>query len=84
MSQQLKLFKQRYYRNFNNLRLCRAVLISDNAQSELIAAREIFKQRYYWNICTLRFCRPELLEFYFQSEHIAAGESVQSTILSEQ
>ena len=41
MSQQGKLFKQRYYLNFNKLNMCRPVLFSGNAQSEHAAADEI-------------------------------------------
>jgi len=40
MSHQWIFFKQRYYRNFNTLRLCRAGLLSGNVQCEPIAARE--------------------------------------------
>ena len=40
MSQQGKLFKQRYYRNINTLSLSRPVLLSGNIQSEHIAAGE--------------------------------------------
>jgi len=38
MSQQGKVFKQRYYRTFNNLSLCRPVLLTGNVQSERVAA----------------------------------------------
>jgi len=41
MSQQSKGVKQRYYRNLNNLRVCRPVLLSGNLQSEHVAAGEI-------------------------------------------
>jgi len=41
MSQQCKWFKQRYYRNINNLSHCRPVLLSGNFQSEHVAAVEI-------------------------------------------
>jgi len=40
MSHQRKCFKQRYYRNMNNLSLCRPVLFSGNFQSEHVAAVE--------------------------------------------
>ena len=43
MSQQWKAFIQRYYLNFNNLSLCRAVLLSCNFQSEHVAAGVMFK-----------------------------------------
>ena len=33
-------FKQQYYRNINNLRLCMPLLLSGNVQSENIAAEE--------------------------------------------
>jgi len=42
MSQQGKVFKQRYYRNINNLSLCRPELLSGNVQTEHVAAGEIF------------------------------------------
>jgi len=41
MSQQGKLFKQRYYWNLNNLRTSRPVLLSGNVQSEHVEAGEI-------------------------------------------
>ena len=41
MLQQWKYFKQRYYRNIENLSLCRSVLHSVNVQSEHVAAGEI-------------------------------------------
>jgi len=34
MSQKWKVFKQRYYRNLNTLRICRPVPLSGNVQSE--------------------------------------------------
>jgi len=40
MSQPVKEFKQRYYRNVNALSLCRPVLVSGNVQSEHVAASE--------------------------------------------
>jgi len=40
MSQQWKGYKQRYYRNLNNLNLCMPVLLSGNIQSEHVAAVE--------------------------------------------
>jgi len=43
MPQQGMVFKQRYYQNMNNLSLCRAVLLSGNAQSGHVAARERFQ-----------------------------------------
>jgi len=45
MSQQGNGFKQRYYRNFNTLSLCRPVLLSGNVQSEHVAAREIVQTK---------------------------------------
>ena len=36
-----KVFKQRYYRNLNNLGPCRPVLLSGNVQSEHVEAGEI-------------------------------------------
>jgi len=41
LSQQWKWLKQRYYRNINNLSLCRPQLLSGNFQSEKVAAGEI-------------------------------------------
>jgi len=38
-----KVVKQRYYRNFNTLRLFWPVSLSGNAQSEQIAAVEMFQ-----------------------------------------
>jgi len=38
MSQQWKVFKQQYYRNFSTLILYRPVLLSGNVQSEHVAA----------------------------------------------
>ena len=35
-----EVFKQQYYRNINNLRLCKPLLLSGNVQSENIAAEE--------------------------------------------
>jgi len=83
MLQQWKVFKQRYYRNFNNLSLCRPVLLSGKFQSEHVAEVVIFKQRFYRNLNNLSLCRPDLLSGNVQSEHVAAGESVQTTILSD-
>jgi len=40
MLQQVNMIKQRYYRNINNLRICRPVLLSGNVQSEHVAAGE--------------------------------------------
>jgi len=40
MSQQGKGLKQRYYRNINNLSLCRQGLLSGNFQSEHVEAVE--------------------------------------------
>jgi len=40
MSQQVKVFKQRYYRKVNVLSLCRPELLSVNIQSEDVAAGE--------------------------------------------
>jgi len=37
MSQKWKVLKQRYYRNFNTLSLCRPVPVSGNVQSEHVA-----------------------------------------------
>jgi len=45
MSQQGKVFKQRYYRNVNALTICRTVLLSGNFQSEHVAADDIFQTR---------------------------------------
>jgi len=44
LSQQGKVYKQRYYRNINNLRHCRPLLLSGNDQSEHVTAGEVFKQ----------------------------------------
>jgi len=44
MSQERKVFKQRYYRNNIDLGLCRAVLLSGNFQSEHVAAEEIVEK----------------------------------------
>ena len=78
-----KLYKQRYYRNFITLSLCRPVLPLGNLQSEYVAAGKVFKQRYYGNLINLNFCRPVLLSGNILSEHVAAGDRVQTTILSE-
>jgi len=43
MSQQGKVFKQRYYRFLITLSLCRPVLLSGNVQSKHIAAGESVK-----------------------------------------
>ena len=40
MTQQWKLFKQRFYWNLNNLSLCKPVLLSGYVQSEHVAAGE--------------------------------------------
>jgi len=40
MSEQEKVFKQRYYRNFNTLCLCSPVLLSSNIQYEHVATLE--------------------------------------------
>jgi len=40
MSQQWKVFKQRYYGNLDTLSICRPVLHSGNVQSEHVAAVE--------------------------------------------
>ena len=61
MSQQGKVFKQRYNRNMNTLRICSKMLFSGNVEIENVATGERFKQRYYRNIKTLRLCRPLLL-----------------------
>jgi len=45
MSQQGKGIKQRYYRNINNLSLCRTVLLSGNVKSEHFAASDIVKNK---------------------------------------
>jgi len=83
MSKKGKLFKQRYYLNFNNLSLCRPVLLSGNFQSEYVAEGKVFKQRYYRNLNTFIICRRVLLSGNVQSEYVEALESVQETILSE-
>jgi len=41
MSLQLKLFKQRYYRNLNILSLCRTVLLEGKVQSQHFPPVEI-------------------------------------------
>jgi len=43
MSQQGKLFKQRYYRNITNLSLYRPELLSGNLQSAQVAVGEIIQ-----------------------------------------
>jgi len=83
MSQQGKVFIQRYYRNHNNLSLCRQVLLSGNFQFEHAATGERFKQRYCRNMNTLKLSRPVLLSDNVQSEHVGLGEWFQTTILSE-
>jgi len=77
------MLKQRYYRNINNLSLCRPVLLSGNDQSEHIAARKLFKQRYYRNLNNLSFCRLVLLSGSIQSEHVATGENIPTMILPD-
>ena len=81
MSQQWKEFKQRYYRNLNNLCLCRPVILSSNVQSEHVAAVEFVQKRYYRNINLLSLCRPVLLSGNVQSEHVAEVARVRRTIL---
>ena len=83
MSQHRKVFKQRYYRNLNNLRPCRPVLLSGNVQSEHVAAVEIYQKRHYRNFNNLSLCRPVLRSVNVQSEHVATVERVHTTILSE-
>ena len=83
MSQQVKLFKQRYYRNINTLWLCRPVLLPGNFQSENVTAGEEFKQRYFRKSNNLILCRPVLISGYLQSEHVAEAENFPTTILSE-
>ena len=84
MSQQRKVFKQRYYRKVNILSYRRPVLLSGNIQSEHVAAGEIDQTKILSNINTFRFRRPVLLSGNAQSEHVASGEFVQTTTLSEQ
>jgi len=43
MSEQGKVFKQRYYGNIYTLSFCRPVLLSGNVQSEHVAAGEMFQ-----------------------------------------
>ena len=81
MSQQWKVFKERYYRNPNILSLCMPVLLSGNVQSEHVTAGEIFQKRNFRTFNTLRICRPVLLSGNHQSEHVAAGKIVQRTKL---
>jgi len=84
MSQQWKVYKQRYCRNLKNLSLFRPVLLSGKIPSEHVAAVEIFQTKsYYRNVNNLSLCRPVLLSGNFQSEHVAGGVSIQTTILSE-
>jgi len=40
MSQQGKVFEQRYYQYLNNLSLCKPVILSGNVQSEQVAEVE--------------------------------------------
>ena len=47
------MFKQRYYRKFNNLSLCRPLLLSGNVQSELVAAGEIFQSKHIIGTLTI-------------------------------
>jgi len=54
MSQQWKGFKQRYYRNLNNLSLFRPVLLSGNVQSEHVAAGEGFSNNNIMETLTLQ------------------------------
>jgi len=73
MSQKWKSFKQRYYRNINNLILRRPVLLSGNVKSVHVAAGKVIKQRYYRNLNTLSHCRLVLLSGNVQSEQVATG-----------
>jgi len=73
--------KQRYYRNINNLRICRQVLLSGNFQSEHVAAWEVFKQQYYQKFNTLSLCLPVLLCGNVITELVAAVEIFQTKIL---
>jgi len=45
LSQQWKIFKKLYYRNVNNLSLCRPVILSGNAQSEHVEAGEMVQTK---------------------------------------
>jgi len=80
MSQQSKLFKQRYYRNLNNLSPGRSVLLSGYYKSEYVAAVQRLKQGYYRNINILSPCSPVLHLGNVQFEFVAAVEMVQTTI----
>jgi len=83
MSREWKWFKQRYYRNINNLSFCRTVLLSGHFQSERVAVGEDFKQQYYRNINIISLCTPVLLSGNIQSEHVAVGDSLNTTTLSD-
>jgi len=59
------------------------LLLSDNVQSEYIAAGKVFKERYYRSHETLRLCRPVLLSGKVQSEHVAAGKVFNNDIIGK-
>jgi len=77
------MFKERYYRNFNNLRFCRPVLLTGNFQLNLSQQEKWFKQRYYRIVNDLSLCRPVLVSGNVQSENVAEVEMLQTTILTE-
>ena len=77
------MFKQRYYRNINTLRLCRPWLLSGNVQYEHVAALQNIQTGILPEHKYLSLCWPGLLSGNIQSEHVAAGEKFQTTILSE-
>jgi len=83
MSQQGKLFKQRYYRNIKNLASVGPCYFQVTSNLNMSQHGEEFKQLYYRNNKNLRLCRPELLSGNLQSEHIATGVRIQTMILSE-
>jgi len=83
ISQETKAFNQRYYRNNNNLGLCRTVLLSDNFESEHFAAEEIVQKKVLMEKKNLNLFRPVLLSGNIQTQHVAAGEGVQKNIVSE-
>jgi len=61
MSQQGKVFKQRYYRKLNTLSILGQYYYQVASNLNMPQKGKIFKKRYYRNINTLSFSRPVLL-----------------------
>jgi len=83
MSQQEKVFRQRYYRNINTLASVGQSYFQVTSNLHMSQHWKVFKQRYYRNLNALSRCRPVLLSGNIQSQQVTAGETFQTTILSE-